>query len=79
MTVKFRTSNSLRAVVPVALSFLLSAASYAGVNYYYLDLTGATSGYNEPRLDAFRRRDHGSGAPYFHLGPYLYQCIWLGL
>ena len=45
MTVTFRTSNSLRAVVPVALSFLLSAASYAGVNYYYLDLNGATSGF----------------------------------
>ena len=45
MTVRFRTSNSLRAVVPVALSFLLSAASYAGVNYYYLDLNGATSGF----------------------------------
>jgi autotransporter-associated beta strand protein len=45
MTALFRSPNSLRTAIPVALSFLLSAASYAGVNYYYLDLNGSTSGF----------------------------------
>ena len=41
----FRASNSLRSAVLVGVGFLLSAASYAGVNYYYLDLNGANSGF----------------------------------
>ena len=41
----FRSPSSVRTLVPASLAFLLSAAGYAGVNYYYLDLNGSASGF----------------------------------
>lgn len=41
----FRSPSSVRTLVPASLAFLLSAAGYAGVNYYYLDLNGNASGF----------------------------------